>query len=417
MNQDKGARIKMRTVTIAISVVLVAASFYMWGRHRVKPDVKAENARRILYYVDPMHRSYRSDKPGTAPDCGMQLEPVYADQTSQAGAATESVVPGTVTIDPEKQQLIGVRITAVEKSEGTRTVRLLGRVAADETQVYRVSSGVEGWIQQTFDDSVGTQVKKDQQLASFYSRELWSAEQSYIAGTFSVSPTAKDTPMGVQNVTDRLRNLGVSEAQLHELATNRQVSETSYLTSPIDGFILSRTVSAGEKFEKGSEFYRIAGLGRVWIIAEIFENEAYYFQPGALARIALPGGRRSFAARVSKVLPQIDPATRTLKLRLEAANPGFVLRPDMFVDVDLSLPVPGGLSVPADAVIDSGLKKHVFVDRGHGAFEPREVETGKHFEDRVQIVRGLRPSDRVVSAGTFLIDSESKLRAAAGSRP
>jgi membrane fusion protein, copper/silver efflux system len=148
----------------------------------------------------------------------------------------------------------------------------------------------------------------------------------------------------------------------------------------------------------------------VWILADLFGSEAQYFHPGAFARITLPEQKKSFSARVSRVLPQIDPSTRTLKLRLEADNKAFALRPDMFVDVDLQFPVPSGLSVPADAVLDSGLSKRVFVARGNGFFEPREVETGERFGDRVQIVRGLVVGERVVTSGTFLVDSESRLK-------
>jgi len=409
----------MKKALVAILIVAAIAVSYTLGRRHPQQELRARGARRVLYYVDPMHPAYKSDKPGIAPD-GMQLEPLYADEPGATSATTSppaGVPPGAISLSSEEQQLIGMRTVPVEKSAASRSIRLLGRVAADDTRVYRVGSGVEGWVQQTFDDSVGTQVKKDQRLAAYYSRELWSAEQSYLAGTYTASPSVKDTPLGVQNVTDRLRNLGVSEAQLHAIATSRQASETSYFASPIDGFILSRTIAAGEKFEKGMEFYRIADLSRVWIIAEVFENEAGYFRPGAVARLTLPAARRSLSACVSSVLPQVDPATRTLRLRLEADNPRFVLRPDMFVDVDLPVSAPSGLSVPADAVLDFGLKQRVFVDCGNGIFEPREVETGDHFGDRVQILKGLTQGERVVSAGTFLLDSESKLRAAASSRP
>jgi RND family efflux transporter MFP subunit len=407
----------MKKAVVAILILAAIAFSYVLGRGRTQRDRKTSLERRVLYYVDPMHPAYKSDKPGIAPDCGMQLEPVYADETETAASAVAASLPrGAINISPEKQQLIGLSVVSVEKSTASRSVRLLGRVAADETRIYRVSSGVEGWVQQTFDDSVGTQVKKDQRLASFYSRELWSAEQSFLAGTYTASPSVKDTPLGVQNVTDRLRNLGVSETQLHEIAASRQASETSYLASPIDGFVLSRTISAGQKFAPATEFYRVADLSHVWIIAEIVENEADYFRPGSVARVTLPGGGKTFSARVSRLLPQVDAATRTLKLRLEADNPGFALRPDMFVDVELPAPAPAGLSVPADAVVDFGVKQRVFVDRGDGFFEPREVKTGLHFGDRVQIVQGLSEGERVVSAGTFLLDSESKLRAAATGR-
>jgi membrane fusion protein, copper/silver efflux system len=398
----------MRKAIFALLVVALMILSYAGGRrHTIQQAGAKENVRRVLYYVDPMHPAYKSDKPGIAPDCGMKLEPVYADE----GESTSSVRAGIIHIDSDKQQLSGVRVAPVEVSSGTRELRLTGRVAADETRVYRVSAGVDGWVQQTFGDSVGTQVKKEQRLASFYSKELWAAQQSYLAGTFGVSPS-KEPAQGVPAVADRLRNLGVSEQDIKALSQSRQSSTTASISSPADGFIMMRNISPGEKFEPGMEFYRIVDLSHVWILADVFENDTQYYRPGMMATVTLPQGKK-LHARVSNVLPQIDPATRTFKLRLEADNPRYVLRPDMFVDVQLSVRLPAGLSVPADALIDSGLKKRVFVESGPGMFEPREVETGGRFGDRIQVVRGLRAGDRVVSAGTFLVDSESKLEAAA----
>jgi YHS domain-containing protein len=162
--------------------------------------------------------------------------------------------------------------------------------------------------------------------------------------------------------------------------------------------------------EKGAEFYRIADLSRIWILADVFGEEAQYLRPGTLAMISLPNQGETLRARVSNVLPQFDPTTRTMKLRLEMENPGFVLRPGMFVDVELPVPVPAGLSIPTEALLDSGLKKRVFIDRGNGYFVPREVETGWRFGDRVQIVSGLSTDDRIAVSGTFLLDSESRLK-------
>ena len=174
--------------------------------------------------------------------------------------------------------------------------------------------------------------------------------------------------------------------------------------------MLASNFSPGQHFENSTEFYRIADLSHVWIVADILGNEAQQFRPGTSVRVALSGQGKTFTARVSNVLPQIDPATRTLKLRLEADNPGFTLRPDMFVDVELPVAKPAGLTVPVDAVVDSGRAQRVFVERSPGIFEPREVQVGWRFGDRVEVVKGLTEGERVVSAGTFLVDSESRLK-------
>lgn len=405
----------MRKVLFAILIAVVAVAAYSIGRGKAARAVSASPGRRVLYYVDPMHPAYKSDKPGIAPDCGMQLEPVYADGGAGEAVAADLIPApaGTIKLDSDKQALIGVRTVAVETGQRARSVRLLGRVAAEDTRLYRINSAVQGWVQETHDDSVGEQVKKDQKLATFYSPEFVAFVNGYLAATERGTSEMKEFVRSVQYSADRLRALGMSETQIKEVAKNRQVPSNIFIVSPTDGFIVSRNISTGMRFDRQAEFYQIADLSKVWIIAEIFENEAGYFRPGMLAQVSLPGQRKSMPARITNVLPQVDSATRTLKLRLEADNPTLALRPDMFVDVELPVPTPSGLTVPMDAVIDFGLKKRVFVDLGDGKFAPREIETGWQAGDRVQVVRGLVAGDQVVASGTFLLDSESRLRGTA----
>jgi RND family efflux transporter MFP subunit len=202
----------------------------------------------------------------------------------------------------------------------------------------------------------------------------------------------------------------MSEAQIEELSKSRSIPEDVYVVSPVDGLVISRNISAGQRFERFTEFYRIADLSHVWILADVFGGDAQAFRPGTVAKVTFPDTGQTLRARVTSVLPEVDPATRTMRVRLEADNPGFVLRPDMFVNVELPVSVPPGLTVPVDAVLDSGATKRVFVESDDGYFEAREVVTGWRADDRVQIVRGLQEGDKVVSAGTFLVDSESRLQ-------
>ena len=396
---------------------------FLAGRHYThkNPSSAIGSDHRVLYWVDPMHPAYKSDKPGIAPDCGMDLEPVYADSAAKPVAASFSLdtMPlGTVRIDPDKQQVIGIQSVEVEKTTGSRDLRILGRVAADDTRVYRVNAGVAGWLRETFDSSTGSQVRKDQRLATFYSPEFVALEQGYLVATERMTAMVKQQAApGTQTSAARLRNLGMSDVQIKTLGETRQMPENIDIVAPADGFIIARNVSPGQRFDSGTEFYRIADLRHVWIMADVFESDAQRFKPGTIATITLPHEGKTLRARVSDVLPQYDPTTRTMKLRLEADNPGYELRPDMFVDVGLPVPVPAGLSVPADSVIDSGVKKRVFVDRGNGYFEPREVETAWRFNDRIGIAKGLNPGERVVSAGTFLVDSESRLKTVAAPVP
>jgi len=205
----------------------------------------------------------------------------------------------------------------------------------------------------------------------------------------------------------------MSETQIREVARTRQLARNIEIRSPVAGLVLERKVFSGVRFERGSELFRIAELHHVWILADVFEGEAQYLRPATTARVTLPNQQRAFNARVSETVPQFDPATRTLKIRLEADNPNYELRPDMFVDVELPVRMPPGLSVPLDAVLDSGTQKRVFIDRGNGFFEPRQVETGWRFGDRIEIVKGLAAGERVVTSGTFFVDSESRLKLAA----
>lgn len=376
------------------------------------------DAHRVLYYIDPMHPSYRSSKPGKAPDCGMDLQAVYADAVSQALSTPEADRSDTgVVVSPSDQRMYGIKLARVTRDPGRMSLRVFGRVAADETRVYRVNIGTDGYVRETHDDAVGNHVRKDQRLAVVYSPEFLAVEGGYLSANERTPPQAKETSAAFQNGAsaqaraDRLRNLGMSDAQIDELTASRKINEDVYVVSPADGFILSRNVSPGLRFERQREFYTIADLSRVWIIAEVFGKDVQSVRPGGIARVTRSDTGEAFDARISDVLPEVDPGSHAYKVRLETANPGYKLRPDMFVDVDIALARPSGLTVPADAVIQSGATQQVFVQVGPERFARRVVEVGWRADDQVQILRGLSEDDIVVSQGTFLIDSESRLQA------
>jgi RND family efflux transporter MFP subunit len=212
---------------------------------------------------------------------------------------------------------------------------------------------------------------------------------------------------------DGLRSLGLTEVQLVELGKARKLSREVELRSPVSGYVLSRNVYPDQRLERREELYRIADLSRVWVIADLFERDAPYVRAGSPVQLSVPYQDARFDTRVTAVLPQFDPETRTLKVRLEIANPDLVLRPDMFVDVTLPLDSKPTLTIPVQALVDSGLRKAVFVDLGNGYFEPRRVEVGWRGDDRVQVLKGLMPGERIVVSGSFLLDSEARMRAAA----
>jgi membrane fusion protein, copper/silver efflux system len=417
----------MRKATYFVSILLLlVGAFWAGSWHNQRAVAKHDSAaeRKILYYVDPMHPAYKSDKPGIAPDCGMELVPVYADGgPAHSGESSASISPGNVSISPEKQQLMGVRISRVERKSGAHKVRLFGRVTPDEARIYKLNAGIEGYIREVFAATTGSQVRKDELLATFSAPNAASIIQTYILNVGAeerISKAAADgSPEGqsigaanwnIQQRTQQLQNVGMSPLQMEEIKRTRQVPDSIKIFAPAGGFVLARNVSPGQKFERGMEWYRIADLSRVWILADVYENEAQYLHPGVRARVSLPNQNKTLAGQVSEVLPQFDPTARTLKVRLEVDNPEYILRPDMFVDVELAIAFPPAIVVPVNAVLDSGLKKTVFVDRGEGLFEPRQVETGWRFDDQVEIVNGLKPGEPIVVSGNFLIGSESQLK-------
>jgi RND family efflux transporter MFP subunit len=326
-------------------------------------------------------------------------------------------------VSPEKQQLIGVKVATVEKAPWTPTLRVLGRVAPDENRVYRIISATDGWVKKILPVTTGSLVKEDELLATFFSPEFFSGIKAYLFGLRSLDrfeasrketkEQIEQTGANIENYRNALRNLGMTEHQLDEIMRTRQGADNIEVRAPAAGFILARNLSPGQRFEKGTELFRIADLSKVWILADMFENEAQYLPQGKSAKVSLPHQKKIFQAKVSGVLPQFDEATRTLKVRLEADNPDYTLRPNMFVDIELPISLPPAIAVPADAVLDSGLKKTVFVDHGKGSFEAREVETGWRIGNRVEIIKGLNPGEQVVLSGNFLIDSETRLELAA----
>jgi Cu(I)/Ag(I) efflux system membrane fusion protein len=416
-------------LSLGIVAALIILSFMVgsWSQYKRRSELNSAGERAILYYVDPMHPSYKSDKPGIAPDCGMKLEPVYADGAMGVGGAeTGSSTPGAVKISADRQQLIGVKVATVEKKPVTQTIRVLGRVAVDETRIYFINATIDGWISKTYPNATGSFVKKNEVLAAFYSPDFLSSQQAYLFALRSsdrVGGTKPDSPgraaqlqqfeINLQQYRDSLRNLGMGETQIEKLKTTRAYMENVDITSPADGVILARGVSTGQRFEKGKELYRIADLSSIWILADIFENEAQFFKPGSKVLVSLPHQNMTFSARVSNALPQFDNVSRTLKVRLEVDNPDIALKPDMFVDIELPVHYPPTFTVPVDAVVDTGMRKLVFVDKGGGVFEPRRVDTGWRRGGLVEISRGLMNGERIVVSGTFMIDSESRMQAAA----
>ena len=404
-------------------LLLMAVAFGAGASWRHRAAAAASEAS-VLYYACPMHPQYHRQAPGDCSSCGMGLEPVRASATPAAGpaGAPGRGRPGTVRVSAERQQAVGVRLGVADRVAGRRTFRTTGRVAPDENATYPIVAGASGWIRSAGQATTGSLVKRNERLASFYSPEFAAVLQSYYSGLETFDRAANRQLVdfnksrlveGVQRFADTLRNMGVSETQLQEMRSSREFVQDIYLTSPVHGFVLQRNVSAGLRFDRGFEFYRIADLRKVWILADVFQHQRSFVRPGVTAQVTGAQRTSPFTAVVSDTEPVFDEATLTLTVRLEAANPDFTLKPGMFVDVELPIELQPALAVPADAIVDSGLRKTVFVDLGEGFFEPRQVETGWRIDDQVEITRGLMAGERIALSGTFLIDSESRMNTAA----
>ena len=355
----------------------------------------------------------------------MALEPVHEGGHPPA-AGTPPRPAGTVTIDGALRQLQGVKVAAVEKGSASHALRLFGRVSPDETRVYSLNASMEGSIREITGVTTGSIVRKDQRLASFFSADMRSPLQAYItaldvrdqdpsarAASHIVVAAGSTPDRNAQYAVERLRGMGMSSLQIDQMRRKREVPLTIDILSPADGVVLARNVSLGQKFEKGAEWFRVANLDRVWILADVLEGDSPLLRPGAKASVTVPGRTGALTAVVSRVPPQFDPISRTMQVRFEVENPGARLRPDMYVDVELEIQHPEAVTVPIDAVVDSGLRRTVFVEAAEGVFEPRAIETGWRAGNRLEVLSGLQPGERIVVSGTFLVDSESQLRAAA----
>jgi hypothetical protein len=367
--------------------------------------------RTVAYYRDPMHPSYTSDRPGKAPDCGMDLEPVYADAADAAGVAP---------VTAAQRQLMGLKLGRVERSRVTGSLRTLGRVALDENRVFPVRAGGDGYVTRIFPHAAtGDVVRKGQPLASVYGREYTTAQRSFLyALRASENPPpavpgedASQPTLTLQEARIFLTTIGVGDAQIAELAKTRQVMLDVSVTAPAAGVIVARSVFPQQHFDKDVELFRIADFSRVWIVAKLLGDDQVSIPSGTTARV-VPQGRSGpdMKATVSEALGRFDGASRSLELRLEADNPGRVLRPDMFVDLEFSITLPEATNVPSDAVVESGLSKTVYVEANGGRFEPRAVTTGWRFGGRVEIVAGLTPGESIVVSGSALLDSQTRMR-------
>lgn len=369
--------------------------------------------KKIKYWVAPMDPNYRSDKPGKSP-MGMDLVPVYEEEGGEEG---------TIRVDPNTIQSIGVRTAEVRAGELKKTIRTVGRVTYDERRIATVNSKVNGWIERLYVNTTGEEVQKGAPLIDIYSPDLVSAQQEYLIAhkhyeEVKNSPypeVVRGAAVMLDSAKKRLAYWDITEAQIAEVEKTGNVRKTLTLHSPFRGVVVSKAAFDGTKVMAGMELFRIADLSRVWVQGDVYEYELPWMKAGVPATVTLdylPG--KIYRGTVTYVYPYLEGKTRTATVRVELSNPGLALKPDMYAHIELAPRVGGKtILVPSEAVIRSGIRNLVFVARGEGRFEPREITLGLEGEEgTVQVLKGLAAGERVVVSSQFLLDSESSLKEA-----
>lgn len=350
--------------------------------------------------------------------------PTGTELTATGAETTSTGMPETAfRISPEKQQLIGVQYGTVEYESSAKTIRAVGKAAFDETKIVRINPKIEGWIENVYVDFTGKLVQKGQPLLTLYSPDLVQTQEEYLLALKGQKQLG-ESPFGeaanfsnslVQSARRRLQLWDITDEQIAELEKRGTPSRTMTLYAPAGGFVMTRNAFPRQRVMPDTELYQLADLSNIWIVADIYEFEAADIKLGQPATVTLssyPG--REFNGKITYIYPQVDNTTRTLKVRVELANRNFLLKPDMYADVTIKINYGSRLVVPQEAVMDSGSEQLVYVSLGNGYFEPRKVQLGGKVENKYLVLAGLKAGENVVTSGNFLIDSESRLKSAAG---
>jgi len=353
------------------------------------------------------------------PSAGQSMAGMEGGET----AGAHEMASGTVNVSPEKQQLVGIRTAPVELRPLVKRIRTVGIVTYDETKVAQVFTKVEGWIEKLFVNYTGKLVEKGQPLFTLYSPELVSTQEEYLlalqAKESLASSSFQEIRTGSASLLEatrrRLSLWDISETQVEELQKSGQPKKNLTIFSPLTGFVIKKEAFQGMKVMPDKELYTITDLSTVWVNADIYEFELPNVRVGQRAAITLsyfPG--QAFTGRVTWISPVLDEKTRTVKVRLEFSNHDFTLKPEMYANVEINVDAGKGVAVPDEAVLDSGLRKVVFIDKGQGRFEPREVKLGGKFDSYYEVLSGLSSGERILASASFLLDSESRLKEAMG---
>ncbi|HKW29265.1 MAG TPA: efflux RND transporter periplasmic adaptor subunit [Verrucomicrobiae bacterium] len=415
------------------------------SRQPTSADTTTASSEKTLYTCG-MHPWIIQDHPGNCPICGMKLEPVHKTAGATTGGEHKikfykstmkpgetSPVPArdsmgmdmvpvyesqgdassAIAVDPATIQIMNIQTTEVARGPLRRTIRTVGTIDYNETALTDVTTKFKGWIEKLDVDTTGQLVHRGEPLFEIYSPELYSAEAEYLAVLNSTNDSGEK--MLHDAALDKLKFFDISDAQIAELDKNRAARKTLEILAPADGFVIEKDIVQGQMVDAGMKLYRLADLGIVWVFAQVYEQDLPYVQLGQEAMVKLSSlPDREFRGRVTYVYPNVDEKTRTARVRLEFENPGYFLKPGMFVSAQITAELePSALLVPDSAVLRSGERNTVFVALPGGKFDPRTVVLGPEAEGgMVEVISGLQEGERVVASGQFMLDSESQLREA-----
>jgi membrane fusion protein, copper/silver efflux system len=415
-----------KKVAIPLVLILLAgaagAGYFLWQQKKDTAAKKDQAARGPVLYTCAMHPFIIKDKPGVCPICGMQLiKKIDAPKTN--GSAKEQEMLAHVSLSPTQRVMANVATVQVTRMPLSREISATGIVQYDQSRQAKVTAWVAGRIDRLHVNTVGAYVSKGKPLAEVYSPDLVSAQQEYLLALKSrdqfKNSSIKSISQGgeglVSSARQRLKLMGVKDEQIASLEKGGEPNIRIPIYTPLSGIVIEKIVQQGQYVNMGDPLFAIADLSSVWVEVEVYENEFPFVKLGQKVSItsqSYPG--KPFIGRVSFVYPFLDPKTRTVKVRVELANPGLKLKPDMFVNALIKSPLGLAIAVPASAVVDTGKRQLVWVEMQPGMFEPRDVQVGARVEDNVQIISGLAVGEKVAATGGYLIDSESQLKGGGG---
>ncbi|WP_457566139.1 efflux RND transporter periplasmic adaptor subunit [Caldithrix abyssi] len=380
-----------------------------------KSKKTTQKSGKILYWRAPMDPTEIYDRPGKS-KMGMDLIPVYEGESGLGSG-------GTITIDPVTVQNMGVRFTSVVKKDFYHAIRTVGYIEYDESRLFTINSKISGWVEKLYADYTGKLVRKGQPLLEIYSPELVTTQEEYLLALknlqavkgSNISEVRQSAEELLKSSLKRLQYWDIPQTEIQRLTASQEVKKTTTIYSPFDGFVIHKNVVEGTYIKAGNDLFRIADLSRVWIQVSIYDNDLPWVKPDAQAEVELsymPG--KKFQGKITYIYPYLDKKARDVKIRLEFQNTDFELKPGMYANVSIKAdPIKDALVVPTEAVIRSGKRNLVFIARGEGRFEPRQVKIGEENDQgEVRIISGLLEGEQVVTSAQFMLDSESRLQEA-----